>query len=577
MNKKIGVVLAIGLLLGAIGGGGAYAYLTFFDTSYKKTYTFEEINSEVFSFQQQAISKLEEKFKREVVDVKDGFESSWNMHLNLGAKTMYGSGKVDLNIENYKTSNKDNNLEVEIQNLFLEIQWLPPWNAENEMVKIPEMHLITNPDGKYVKSSEIEYSQNIWNMIPDSSKALIITFNSFAKSGKYIEFPQDVKNSLGGATVPIMSQTNFKFQKNLQYIFDVLKNEPLLEVNKQEGTRYYLVPSKQMCKLDKYQKEQKTDQKASSEPEKYDQQQFAALPECWEEEYQSFIQGKMQKEENIFEVYYEKSKVKKHYVWDAKNKNYQTRWEMILGLVEMEYLKIESTPIGEWLTGSGLLIESQNKSVSGYFDLGDESKWEKINMIFSPTAENVVWIEWTFVIETSSGATQKSGVPVLSIVKFPSHVNWEVKWTVWLDSLDIAVTAHTQQERLWWGISKIDTSLDMHMLLSENEKSGSISISYLNDSLKDESSGKILWIMKKNGQQRDSKVELVINIPKMITAELLVEWKNTITREVTSTFQTPKETISAKLFENFLKINQKKLQKEKQLEMEKLMEEVRVK
>jgi len=430
MKKRLLVIL-LALLIGW-AAYWSYTFMPIFQSGYKDSYSKEDVNNKILSFQKLLIEAMEKEAQNNVVDFEKGFTRSWGFTVDAAVESQVWSGSMEMSIPDYKIVMKWQDFDISFKDMMMNLDISSMMVSEKSTIDIPDLHTINNEEGMFLKMSAINIDaedSNILSLIP---KEYIETLNKVWKTGKYLEMTKDDSVNDFMRQVSAGNESLDAFSS----IMKLAKTEPLFEVYKQEWTKYYIGPSKISCKIAKWNtldRDTDNNQYISKdwgftnlpEPQHYliDNVDFNKLEEyenCSQEEYDTFVKTTLwhdlpdNSSKAKINIYIEMNKTKTRIVSELKNKEILTSMEVMVWLTEVSSVKFETNFLSKAVTWSGILIESEGSTISGYIDIEDVESWSNIDISMNPWEEENTFIIWsyTFREENSPNIT--------------GTINWEI-------------------------------------------------------------------------------------------------------------------------------------------------------
>lgn len=398
-KKKIALIATLWILsLSGICFWSYKIYQNIFQWGYSQKYTSEEINSLLLEKQQVAVKKFEDSFNQQSQDTSSRLSRTGSITLEAEAKTPFWSWNLSFNIWNYMSAYKTGSLTLGTQDLKITGELNLQNQKQSASGSIEHLDLRVFQTGSYLQIENIFLSQH--DFLKNIPREYFNVFNSLAASGTYLHIPHDAE-TFNDFWVQIETYKDFiskqkqKQKESLSWALLYLKTKPLFEVYKQEETRYYLQATKSFCAFIQAGKIKK---EAVESPKKWfpslwnphilqesisqaaTKVDFSQLKDCDDETYTSFIKENFQNTS----IYLEKNTTQGHIVIELLQ-NTKASWfiDTYFGMngVEKSIISIPASQSGS-LSWSGVLLEIEQKTLSGYIDMKQANQSLSIN--FTP-------------------------------------------------------------------------------------------------------------------------------------------------------------------------------------------------
>jgi len=589
-SKKILVpVVAISLIGGASFAGYKYSdsIMGIFEEWYSDTYTLDEVNDKILTYQKDIVNELEEAYEQ-AVEKSQSQRIKWNMWINVEANSSFGGWNGSMSFENIDLQYNQTGLDLLLKWLEItgeaQIFWQKTWGSLN----LETGHLITNASGSYIMANELDIDTESLgqDIIP---KEVLMTVNKLWESGKYIDLSENFIYSILEAQMKSQGSEAEEMQK---LVLDFLKNEPILEAYKQEETKYHLVPSKAICTLIRQNRKTETEIVEDTNP----WLQFGSMrrpePEpltyeifkndfigCSDEEYltitEKFLKSPMHEIKNF---YIELNTTKLHYVFDSIVKSpkdeeisieLETWFEGTVSLTESESSKMYMRVKNEAITWSGILIEQIGENINWYVDIDMPEYNFDSNMTMSGTTNNleIIW-DYSFI------APEEISQRDLMMFEWV-ELSWDINAKLETEKYNLEM--HNNFSQADYGITG-NAKINVNGSILWDTNSGEMIMS---GELKMwENASPISWDItaKWDTQTNDSvakwDINYDLNIPNIASGKYGINYDFTLTDVLESTFKTPENVIPQKNLNSMIMLNKKRIEKEQAEKMKELIRKI---
>jgi hypothetical protein len=540
---------------------------------YTSKYSIEEMSDKIFSQQQKLSEKLKEAYESQLTVIKD-VRITWdmNMSLDMNSSVWWGDGKM--NFSGLDFQYKDDNIDLAFDELSL------GWKMEAIGVKLESswlfknIHLLQNETASFLK---IENNSVESDFFPED---FLMTLNQLWKQEKYIQLSNNQAYKV--FQTELAKQTD---DSSIHFLLDFMENEKIFKVNKQEDTKYFLVPSEALCKLMK--KEKKNIDTEIDIPEEMTYESYKnSFKECNEEEYSEFIVNFMKSDyHELKNLYIEYSPTKVHYVFDMEliykdswnttvEENLETVFnigsDVTFSLWSIEesksYLNIE----GGWVTWSGIILTTNRDAFDMLLDIDMERYELDTNMSFSGTTDSYN-MNWNY--------------SVVFVNKMDNYLMRAYEWMRLSWNIDSRVSEWNTTFIMQNNFNEPKNGINWKLLInSSSELDGDRNIwnALITGELKpwDWASSmswdlNILWDTIVREDLSRWNIEYKLNIPNIATADYLLNYDFKISNEIESSFETPKNIILEDELEKMLSRNRIIADKKKIIENKKKIEELK--
>lgn len=590
MKSRTKILMSIGLWLLCIWGSfAAYQYQDsikrIFTAGYSSDYTFEEVNQKILSLQQKSVSQIQEQYEKQLElwkqkNIKGSFGVSG------AANSSFWGGKWNFSLWNIQVQYDENNFDLLLEDIIAAWDFKVFWEEQSENISLGSLHLLWNASGSYITSKDIQIESRwvLWEIVPAE---ILMTLNKLGASDTYVNLSENFVFQIMQAQLNAQKEASMWVQ---QTFLDFIENEALLEVYKQEETKYTLAPSKAMCKLSKSEKEKSQDETENSaglmfwsmsyeKPEPLTYEVFKnEYIDCTNEEYTEFVEKMFTSDmHTIHQAYIELSPTKLHYVFDADLKSPKTDLELtvnmwseaVISLTEsVESSKTYFTIDNPNVTGSGFLIEQTDDMVNGYLDI-DMPKYNlDTNLSFSGTNENMI-IEWDYSYKAPSEIPQREFAMLKDL-----ELSWTLSWNLWETSKIEFKNSFNQAE--FWFSGNFDTI--MNMTLKDDTTSWDITYTGTLKMWENASpmSGEIniSWDMQHNKNLAKWNIQYNLEIPNIASWNYDIAYDFTLSDTPETDFASPEKVVAQKSLDMMIKINKSNIEKEKAEKMKLLIEKI---
>ena len=577
MKKRILFSLLVLILSGA--AYGAYVFVPLLQWWYQDSYTFEEVNDKILTFQKKVVEEIEQEISNNTTSLENGFTRSWSFNMDLWVDSQFGSWALAMEVPEYSLSMQWENFDFSFKDMLMKLDISSMMLNEESGINIPDMHAISNMEGLFMKMSAINIDSEKSNILSQIPQEYIDTLNKVWKTGKYLEMTKDdsVNNAMKQVSV---------WNESLEFLDALLefsKKEALLEVYKQEGTKYYLWHSKALCKLAKWSTLDNHKDKPkgthyilewweiSYEPlaQHYliyslDVEKSEEYEDCTPEEYDIFVNEAMwqnlpvNSSKSKIDIYVELSKAKTRIVSDLTNKQTIIWGEILIWLTDIISMKFKTNFLSESITWSWVLLEKTWDILSWYIDINDENSWSNIDISMNPWEEKNTYIIWAYTLKQDRSPS------------ITGTVNWEINSGNIKTKLLTNIS--TWDLRGAWEFSSKNT-IDIAVNFADKSYTWDIdvvsivSLGWMPEEIT--SSGNMSWEYTKLEQWNKSSVNLWVDIADMWSLKYNLDYREEISQALTVDFAKPEKIYPYKVFESLLKINKKKIEKQMQEESEK--------
>ena len=543
---------------------------------YTSEYTMEEMSEKIFSHQQKSTKKLRKAYNDWLTVAKDA-RITWgaNMSLDMNSSFWWGNGKMNLSGLDFQY--KKDNIDISFDELSF------GWKLEAIGMKLESswlfknIHLMKNGSGSYLK---IENSVVEWDMLPWD---VLMTLNQLWKQGKYISFSDNPLYEVFEES--LKSQTD---DSQVTLAFDFMENEKIFVVNKQEDTKYSLVPSQSFCKLMKNERAKTEGDSDTMFSAVYEQMTYELFKDdyvdCSETEYKEFVENFMKSTNHeVNEFYIEYSKAKTHYVFDMsivdntsssigeKEDTIIKIWsDMIISLGSIEksttYLNIESDSV----TWSWIILETDKDTFDMLFDI-DMPEYElDTNISFSGTTDSYSMV-WDYSV-TAADSIDDYWLKPYEGVKF----SWSMKWTLneWVSTFTMENNFNEPENGVTGKLS-----IDSNSKLVDSNNTWDMIFAW-EFTLWDGASPvswklTAKWDTTTTNERAKWDIIYKLDIPNIASGEYLLDYDLEVSEGVDADFKNPENIISEQDLEKMLKKNKIIADKKKVLQIQKKMEDLK--
>lgn len=590
--KKAKGVLLIGILtfLMLWWAAGYYVWNNVLQLEYKDSYTLDEINTKVLSWQQKSVETLEKELEKQP-DFSQKQRVSWDIKYSLEANSSFGWGNANVSIGNFDLQYEDKKVDISLQDL------IAAWEAEIMGQKqgmnfaVKDVHYLANASGSYVKLDKITYElSDIFQK--DFPEDVIVTLNKLWEGWKYINLAQNPMYSIIEAQIAAQGKTSSQTQN---FILNFLKNENVFVAQKQEETKYHLTVSPALCKLKKSQKNNGENTWAENQiidmqnpflsqrniksgPESYEEFKNDYI-ECTQDEYNEMLTDFHSSDKHMLKDFYiELSPQKFHFVsnielyFPKKSDDAYTLnagYEWVFTLTDIEASRFYAHIDHEDFTWSWILIENTAETINGYVDI-DLPKYNfDSNLSFSGMVDDYK-VLWDYSYSFPEDPLDRR-LAWLSWVKLTGSIDWDIGKNAW--NIQIINSFSSSDEYGISGEITIDSDYTSDGIASSWNTNIAGKLSLGNQASPMSGDIKIIWENENSQASMKWKYDVNLSIPNIATGKYNLEYNMNFSENIDTDFTSPTDVISEKSFQALLQINARKVEKEREEELiEKIQE-----
>ncbi len=552
----------------------AYTYLpSLLSDKYSDSYSLEEVNEKIFSHQIKGIKEIEKNLEKELSKVNKYKRVSWDMDIDIQWTSSLGWWNWGLKIGNFDLQLDKRNLDFQLSDSSASMDFSLFWDESSKYtLSIDALHWITNGSWSYLQAKNIEQESNDGAMLTSLPEELIMTLNKLSEGDTYINLSENVVYDMLSSQLESQSDSSEQIQ---QLVKDFLNKEALVEAYKQEGTKYFLAPSRVFCAIKKWKSPAEEQQKTgfglrqaenslqgtianmviSSKAISYEEFKNK-ITDCSEEEYQSFVQEIMDNTEfPIQELYIELSATKAHIVAKAGNDTVNFMYENTSELTSTIQSKLQVEFRNEKFSGSGILLEYQDEALNGYIDIDVPEVWIDTNITLSGNNETII-LWGGYSISISEPASNRS----LQMLQGVSLV-WTLSWTLSENngSIDIKnIITGSEKNTFSWELD-ISNSYNSQDTVHQGEMiiNGKMQLSEGATPMSWES--RLNWSVEDTENMQKWDYEFSFDIPNIASATYDIKYNLNYSDQIDATFTSPEKIVPQKNLNSLMRINKIKL------------------